>query len=229
MVAQYAIPALLAALSLGSKFFEKKPKATQYPGLAPEQVSLQNQLLSMLQGQLAPGGTYGQGQSYLQNLLSGSPTATSAFEAPHMRQFQEQTLPGIAERFSGLGAGAQSSSAFQQQLGQAGASLQEQLASLRGGLQLGGLGQALGGPSSLLSGALASRFTTGLQPQQPGGLAEFLAPLLGGYGQGIGQQLGQGFGGASQASRGGMPQNAAPPGQDNNWMRSLAPFPNMWQ
>ncbi len=58
---------------------------------------------------------------------------TSRFTAPFMRQFQEETVPGLAERFSGLGAGAQSSSAFQQSLGGAAAGLQENLASIGAG------------------------------------------------------------------------------------------------
>ena len=79
--------------------------------LSPEQEQIFTMLQEMLQGQLG-----GEGQE--------------AFEAPYLRQFQEQTIPGVAERFSGMGAGSQSSSAFQQSLGAAGAGLQENLASM---------------------------------------------------------------------------------------------------
>lgn len=44
------------------------------------------------------------------------------------KRFQQQTIPSIAERFSGLGG--QSSSAFRQAIGGAGADLQGQLAAL---------------------------------------------------------------------------------------------------
>jgi hypothetical protein len=111
------------------------------------QKQLLQQLLGSLQGQssnIQQSPLFQQGSSFLQNLLSGSPEASAAFEAPYMRQFNEQTIPGLAERFSGMGAGAQNSSAFSQALGAAGAGLQENLASLRGQMQLGGLGQALG-------------------------------------------------------------------------------------
>lgn len=108
------------------------------------QKNLLQQLLGSLQGQssnIQQSPLFQQGSSYLQNLLSGSPEATAAFEAPYMRQFNEQIVPGLAERFSGLGA--QSSSAFNQALSSAGAGLSENLASLRGQLQMGALPQAL--------------------------------------------------------------------------------------
>ena len=46
-------------------------------------------------------------------------------------QFQQQTIPSIAERFTAAGAGSQGSSAFAQQLGGAGTDLQRNLAALR--------------------------------------------------------------------------------------------------
>lgn len=111
------------------------------------QSSFLQQLLSQLMGQssdISQNPLYQSGASYLQNLLSGSPESTAAFEAPHLRQFQEQIVPALAERFAGLGAGSQKSSAFQQALGQSAAGLQENLAALRAGLQGGAAQQALG-------------------------------------------------------------------------------------
>ena len=87
---------------------------------------------------------YQQGSSFIQSLLSGSPGATQAFTAPAMREFEEQIVPMLAERFSGWGAGAQGSSAFSQALGSAGAGLSERLASLRGQLGLQGAQLGLG-------------------------------------------------------------------------------------
>ena len=84
------------------------------------------------------GGLYGKlnqygtsGMDYYNNILQGG---TEAFEKPLLSQFYQQTVPGIAETFSGLGAGAQGSSAFGQQLGAAGANLSENLGALRGKL-----------------------------------------------------------------------------------------------
>jgi hypothetical protein len=83
---------------------------------------------------------YKQSQNYISQLLTPGSEAQRAFEAPAMRQFNEQIVPGIAERFSGLGA--QSSSAFGQTMGQAGSSLSERLASMRQSLAMGALPQA---------------------------------------------------------------------------------------
>ncbi len=78
---------------------------------------------------------YQQGQGYLSNILNQNPydpQFLEQFQKPYMREFQEQTVPGLAERFSSLGA--RNSSAFGQALGSAGASLAERLASLAGGI-----------------------------------------------------------------------------------------------
>jgi hypothetical protein len=110
------------------------------------QKKLLQQLLGSLNGQssnIQQNPLFQQGSNYLQQLLSGSPESTQAFEAPAMRQFNEQIIPGIAERFSGMGAGSQSSSAFQQALGQAGAGLSERLQALRSGLQTQAVDQSL--------------------------------------------------------------------------------------
>ena len=129
------LPALISgAFGAASAATSKKPGLKKIPTMSKPQEGLQNQILQMLQGQLGQGGSFGQAQNYLQNLLSGSPESMQAFQAPAMRQFNEQIVPGLAERFSGLGAGAQSSSAFQQALGQAGAGLAENLQALRSGL-----------------------------------------------------------------------------------------------
>ncbi len=83
---------------------------------------------------------YQQGTDYLSKILSQDPEMMKQFEAPYQRQFQEETVPGIAERFSG--AGAQNSSAFGQTMGAAGAGLQEQLAALRANLGMNASQQA---------------------------------------------------------------------------------------
>lgn len=168
----------------------------------PQQAQLFQQLLASLGGTQGIGQNplFQSGQSYLQNLLSGSPEAFEKFEAPYKRQFEEQTIPGLAERFSGMGAGAQRSSAFQQALGQAGAGLSENLASLRGQLQMGALPQALGyaqAPFNQLSSLLGMN-TMGFAPQQKPWWQQGLI----GMGSGVGQGLGMGLGGLGTAGTG---------------------------
>ena len=95
----------------GGGFGQQQPqKLSKY---TPQQMNAQNQVLSQ-----ALSGLQG-------NMGSFEPFAQRA-----RTQFNQQTIPGIAERFTSLGAGAQRSSAFQQQLGQAGAGLEEALAAL---------------------------------------------------------------------------------------------------
>lgn len=164
-----------------SFFTGRKEKMQQVPTLTGGQ----SDFLSQILGNLGQGGLGGQGyESAIQNLLrilSGSPEAFQAFEAPAKRQFQEETIPNILERFSG--AGARSSSGLQQTLGGAGRQLSEDLSAQRSGLQQNAVQQLLSnfmGQGQLGLGTRA--FENILRPAEPG----FLQSLLGGLGQGLG-------------------------------------------
>lgn len=86
---------------------------------------------------------YQAGSSWIQQMLSADPEAMKAFEQPFMNNFNQKIIPGLANRFAGMGSGNQSSSAFQQALGEAGSNLQTGLASLRANLQQGASQDAL--------------------------------------------------------------------------------------
>ena len=117
---------------------------------------------------------------YLMQILSQDPQMMKQFEAPMMRQFQEETLPSIAERFTGsLGEGSERSSAFGQQLGQAGAGLQEKLGAQRANLGSDAIQRLM----SMLGTGLTPRFETAYQPRQPGLLEGAGRGALGGLGQ----------------------------------------------
>lgn len=77
---------------------------------------------------------YQQALQFLNGIYGQDQASMDAFNAPYMRQFNEQIVPGLAERFTA--AGGQDSSGFQQTLGQAGAGLMENLAALRGNMQM---------------------------------------------------------------------------------------------
>jgi hypothetical protein len=152
----------------------KKGKFEQVSRLTPEQQNLFSSLLGNVQGPTTSG------LEMLQQLLSGDESAFAKFEAPYKRQFQQEVVPGIMERLAGAGThGAQSSSALNQSLAQAGRELTEQLASLRGGLQQNALGQLQG----LLGQSMQPTFESVYQQPQQG----FLGGLLGGAGQGLSQ------------------------------------------
>lgn len=123
---------------------QKASKLKKFDTLNPRQESYLRNLIRNLDPSMLNIGnnqSYQAGSDYLNNLLSGNPEATAAFEAPYMRQFNEEIIPQLATQFSGLGA--QNSSAFRQALGQQAAGLTERLAALRSGLQMQALPQAL--------------------------------------------------------------------------------------
>lgn len=78
---------------------------------------------------LSKNKTFMRGQDFVKQMLDPSSEAYQKFEAPYMRQFNEEIVPGVAERFSQYDA--QDSSAFNQSMGQAASSLSERLAALR--------------------------------------------------------------------------------------------------
>jgi len=125
------------------------------------------------------GGIQPQIMEYLQQLLQGGGESEKAFAAPYERQFREQTVPALAERFAGQGA--LSSSGFQQSLGQAGAGLSENLAALREGQR----SQAIS-PIMQMIQSLLGQQTQAFFPKQQGFGQQLLTGLAPGIGQGVG-------------------------------------------
>jgi len=130
-------PMLLNKLFPG-KTAEKKAMPTQ----GPQQQDLMAQIFGHLSGN---NGMMNQGMSNIKDMLGGD---NGAFEKSAMRQFNQQIVPGLSEMFTG-GMGvpgaesAQDSSAFGQQLGQAGAGLSERLAMGRQGQKEKGMTQLM--------------------------------------------------------------------------------------
>ncbi len=117
----------------------------QVPTRSPQQLALMNQL-----GQMGLQG--------IQNSQNGfAPIAQQA-----RTNFAQQTIPGIAERFSALGA--QNSSAFGQQLGAAGAGLNEGLAGLESQYNQGQQGLY----QNLLGLGLGEQFQNQYHPAEAG-------------------------------------------------------------
>lgn len=132
---------------IGKFFFGSPEKHKRVSTLTKDQESLLNQLLSAMQGQGAGGG-FGSAADYFYNILNDNPELMDQFFAPEMRRFQQETIPGLAEQFAGMGSGALSSSGFRNAAVNAGTDLQERLGAIRAGLKqqaasgLMGLGQA---------------------------------------------------------------------------------------
>jgi hypothetical protein len=115
--------------------------------LRPEQEQLYNQL-QQAGMQKGAGGAFGDSADYYRDLLSDNPQDMEAFAAPEQRRFNEETIPGLAEQFAGMGSGGLSSSGFRNAAVGAGTDLSERLGAIRANLRqsgaagLQGIGQA---------------------------------------------------------------------------------------
>lgn len=190
-------------MSLSSFLFGKsKPKAVTTPTLLPGQ----ERLIGGLTSQLQP--VQSSGLQFLQSLIDQSPEALQAFQAPALRQFQEEILPGLSEQYNAAGAlgGGNFRNAVLQQARQ----LSENLAAMRANLGLQAVGQSQGFYSPALSRAFETNFQAPRQGFLPGflqGIAPIagaaLAPFTGGASLAIGSALGS-LGGALGNRGGGM-------------------------
>jgi len=129
--------AIGGVLGLLGGFGGKKDMIRKLEAMNPEQLEHLSRQLQMLGPEGQVGQAFGQGMSGLQQMLDPSSAAYQRFEAPHLQQFEQQTVPGIAERFAGADpmGGALSSSGFGQSLSAAGGRLQTDLAGMKAGLQ----------------------------------------------------------------------------------------------
>ena len=157
--------------------FGKREQTQQTQLYTPQQQKFFDMVLNQ-GGQGVSSGMY-----YLMSLISGEEGAFDAFEAPLRREYEEQTIPGLAERFAGLDA--QGSSAFGQSLGAAGAGLTENLAALRHGLKM----QAIQGMQSFANMGTGQRFESTFRPASGG----FIGGMAPGFSQGAGEAAGVGI------------------------------------
>ncbi len=179
----------------GSMLYDKFGQSDQMqkiPTMTPEQTGLLNQLLQMVGKQ----GSLGQGNSeavdYQRQLMDPSSESVRQFSQPYVNEFEQQTIPGLAERFAGMGAmgGGLSSSGFGQSLSAAGGNLQSQLAQLKSMLGQQAGQSLMGQYGQMAQGALNA---------QPFGYAKPQQSATGGFLQSWGQSgfpgLQGGFGG----------------------------------
>ncbi len=121
-------------------------------------------------------------QQIIEMALSGLQNPSQGFEPfaqSARKNFQENTLPGIFERFTSLGKGAQSTGAFQGMLARGASDLESGLA--QGASQFGQKQQGL--LQNLLAMGLRPTFENVYQPRQASGFESLLSPLIGAAGQ----------------------------------------------
>ncbi len=181
-------------------FFTGQPAQWQQQSLlGPEQQGLYQQLLGAGRGSGA-GGAFGTAADYYRNNLNSSMDQLYPFQdlaAPELRRFNEETIPGIAEQFAGMGSGALSSGGFQNAAAGAGADLGERLGAMRAQLrqQMHQLQQNSAQGLLGIGQAGLGRFNENIyQPATPG--------FLDYAGQGLGGALGTALGGPLGAALG---------------------------
>jgi hypothetical protein len=194
--------ASIASSAIGSATGSKGEHGSTY---GKNQLGMIDQIMNQLggmrgQSDITQNQNYGQGQEWLQSIFN-DPEFFNKFEAPMQRQFQEETVPGLANRFAGMGSGgALGSTAFRNQLGREGGNLQTNIAAMRGGLQQQAIPQLMGyaqQPASNFMSLLQSVMNPTQNTYQgptPGFMGSLAAPFAQGaatiYGQQAGQQSG---------------------------------------
>lgn len=191
-------------MGLRDFFFGKKGKYKQQSLLSPEQQQLWQMLAAAARGEDV-GGAFGDAGKYYRDLLSDDSETFNAMMAPEMRRFSEETLPGLAEQFAGMGSGGLSGSGFRNAGIQAGTDLQERLGSLRAQLRQQGAAGLMGLGQQAMQPTVENIY----RKPQPG-LFEQLAPMAvsgGMMAMGMppmgGMGMGGGFGQSSPYGRGG--------------------------
>lgn len=168
------------------KFWMGTPeKHERVSTLLPEQQQLYQQLQNAGMGEGA-GGAFGQSADYYRDLLSNDSQTFNQMQAPEMRKFNEEIIPGLSEQFAGMGSGGLSSSGFRNAAVNAGTDLSERLGAMRAQLrQQGAQGLQNIGQTGL------GNFSQDVMTQP--GTSGALAPLSGAIGKGVGSFMGGGF------------------------------------
>ncbi len=157
------IPTILAMMNKGGK--EGEMSSTYTPG---QQGGIDD-ILKMVNGMkggadLNSNPQYQQGNEWLMDMFN-DPEFFKNFEAPMMRQFNEETVPGLANRFASMGSGGSTgSTAFRNQLGREGSNLQTNIAAMRGGMQQNAIPQLMQSANMPFQNMM-QLYNTALQPQ----------------------------------------------------------------
>lgn len=165
---------------------------SQQSNLNPQQQQLQQNLLQA-NAQPGAGGSFGTSADYYRDLLSNNSQDFNAMAAPEMRQFNEQTIPGLSEQFAGMGSGGLSSSGFRNAAVGAGTDLSERLGALRAQLRQSG------------AAGLANLGQQGLQQTNENVYTKGQPGFLDSIGKGLGgAATGFAMGGPAGAAAGGL-------------------------
>ena len=200
------LPMLLAAGGALAENAGGKNNARQSSTYNKGQLSAIDNILNQIKGMggqqdITQNQGYQAGKNWLSDLFNDE-NFFNKFEAPLQRQFQEQTVPELANRFGSMGSGGSlGSTGFRNQLAREGSNLSTNIAALRGGMQQQGVNQQLQyaqQPFQNLLGLMQQALQPTqnvFQPANQGFFGPILSSLAGGYAQGYGQKLGNQFAG----------------------------------
>ena len=186
--------------------------------LRPEQEGNFQQLQNAAQGRGATGA-FGESADYYRDLMSNDNADINAFNAPALRQYNEEIVPGLSEQFAGMGAGGLSSSGFRNAQIQGATDLSERLGAMRANLrQRGAEGlqnigqQSLGNYSQNM---VTKQGSQGLIGSVGPALVSAGAAALGGPAAGAAAypMANQAFNGGQQANAGSLGMNSSPYGR----------------
>lgn len=166
----WAPMAVMAALSAYQMMNDSGKEAKEGSTYTGSQQGLIDKITKLAQGQngmsadVTQNPNYQQGQDYLQGLYN-DPEFFNKFEAPIQRQYEEEVIPGLANRFASQGSGGSlGSTGFRNQLTREGSNLSSNIANLRGGMQMQGLPQLMNYAQQPFNN-LMSMYNTALNPQ----------------------------------------------------------------
>jgi hypothetical protein len=179
--------------SITEFLFGKGDKNKQQNVLTGDQNNFLSQLFQQLGGLGGEGGGMNNAMGLLQQYLDPNSDIYKNFEQPYLNEFNQQTIPGIAERFAGLGGGmggGLQSGAFGQALSSAAGNLQSNLAQMKSGMQRNAIGDIFGQYNQMSNQGLGTRaFENQYQPGNTGFVGNAITGLTGGLGSGAGLGL----------------------------------------
>lgn len=162
-------------------FTGSKERNYQQSLLEPGQQPLKNQLIGT-----ANQGSFQDAANYYRDLLSNNSQTINQLNAPEMRRFNEDIIPGLAEQFAGMGSGGLSSSGFRNAAVNAGTDLSERLGAIRANLR----SQGAQGLSNIGSQGLQQFSENIMRPGTEGFLGENSGGLLSSALTGLGSAFG---------------------------------------
>jgi len=201
--AMMALPLILSALNIGGSKGEMK--STYNKG----QKGGINDILDAIKSMGGPQGAditqnpqYQQGNEWLMSMFN-DPEFFNKFEAPMMRQFEEEIVPGVANRFASMGSGgAMGSTGFRNQMARESGNMATNLAAMRGNMQQNAIPQMMNSAQmpfqnmmSLYNTALGHPTQNVYQPP-----SSPFAPVAGAAAQGYFQNPNMRFPGQSQST-----------------------------